>query len=120
MKVTQVLPNKFYRVEYYEESNLVVFKGNLKLKSVKDYKVITEFIENIYENSISNLVIDFTDLETLNSSGIAAISLFLLKAKDFNRKINIIASKNSYWQTISLQDLGDLNKDVSIEFIVKH
>ncbi len=120
MGATEVLSTEFYDVEYYEEGNIVLFRGNLKLKSVKKYNQVTEFIEKMYDSSELPLVMDFTDLETLNSSGIAAISLFLLKIKDDKRLVNIIASKTSYWQTISLQDLGDLNENVVVDFIVKH
>lgn len=114
------IQDKNYTVEYIEEENKITFKGNLRLKSVEEYNQIMDFIFNHSLTSGKILLLDMTKLNVINSAGIASIGLFLIKMREHNKKIKILASKYTHWQAVSLKDFTDINDNLEIEYIVHH
>jgi hypothetical protein len=109
-----------YSVEFIKTDNKVIFKGNLRLQSVEEYNEIMDFVFNCAINSETILLIDMTQLSVINSSGIASLGLFLIKMRDYQKKIKILASKYVHWQSVSLKDFKEINEDVEIEYVVHH
>ncbi|HOO71316.1 MAG TPA: hypothetical protein PK926_06100 [Spirochaetota bacterium] len=111
-----------YSVEYQKDDNKIVFSGNLRLQSIESYDEIINFTMHHAMSTAEPLILDFTRLEIINSSGIASLGLFLVKLRDseHNRKIVIYASKYIQWQAHSLNDLHELNANLEIVYIVHH
>ena len=113
------IKDKNYSVKFFEDENRIIFKGNLRLKSVEEYNEIMDFI---FQSALKseNLVIDMTQLNVINSAGIASLGLFLIKIRDHKKKIKILASKYTHWQATSLKDFKNINNNLEIEYVVHH
>lgn len=112
--------NQNYSIEFIEIENKILFKGNLRLQSIDAYEEIINFIFERAINTDKILILDFSNLTIINSSGIASIGLFLIKMREYNTKIKIYASKFINWHVSSLRDFKDINENVEIEYIVHH
>jgi len=109
-----------YTLSYVDEDNKIVIKGNLRLQSLKKYEEIMSFITEKAIHNEKQLLMDLSELTILNSSGIASLSLFLIKMRDSGEKLKIIANKYIHWQALSIEDFRDINPNLEIEYIVKH
>ncbi len=114
------LITEIYEIHYIKEDNLILIQGNLRLESVEKYDEIICFITENVLSSENPITIDLTRLNTLNSSGIAALGMFLIEMKKYDRDITIIGSRYISWQSISLEGFKDINSRLSVEFIVHH
>jgi len=113
------IENDGYSVEYIGSDDRIVFKGHFRLRTIQNYNEIMHFILEKSSGS-QNIFLDLSNLEFINSSGIASIGLFLIKLKDSDKKIKIIGSKYINWQIASLKDFQQINNNVEIEYIVQH
>ncbi|HOW82560.1 MAG TPA: hypothetical protein PK573_08375 [Spirochaetota bacterium] len=111
-----------YTVEYHKNDNRIAFSGNLRLQTINSYEEIINFTLRFALESNEPLILDFTKLEIINSSGIASLGLFLVKLRDTEseKKLVIHASKYIQWQVSSLNDLRELNDNLDIIYIVHH
>lgn len=120
MLPNQTIQEEKYSIEYINDENKIVFKGELLLKSIENYNEIMDFIFEYAKSMEEPLILDLTQLKIINSSGIAALCLFLIKIKNDDIRITVHASKYIGWQVYSLKDLKQLNDNVEIEYIVLH
>jgi len=109
-----------YTVRYIKEEDKIVIRGNLRLVTVEKYDEIIDFILYHTMEESNAAILDLTKLEALNSSGIAALGMFIIKMKDNNRFIKITGSRYISWQVISLENFKDIHKNIEIEFMVQH
>jgi hypothetical protein len=71
-----------YSLSYVDEDHKIIIKGNLRLQSLKKYEEIMSFITEKAIKDDKKLLMDLSELTILNSSGIASLSLFLIKLRD--------------------------------------
>ncbi len=109
-----------YKAVYLEEENRILLQGDLRLESVEKYDEIINFISDNTLSSKRPVILDITRLETLNSSGIAALGMLMVEMKRHDREISIIGSRYISWQTLSLEGFKDINEKLSIEFAAHH
>ena len=109
-----------YQAYYFREKNCITLQGNLRLGTVEKYDEIIAFILHHVLATDTVISLDLTRLTTLNSSGIAALGMFIIKMKEHDKNIKIIASKYISWQTISLESFKDIHPKIEIEFMVHH
>lgn len=112
--------SEIYQIHYLKEDNLILIQGNLRLESVEKYDEIISFITNNVLSSEKTVTIDLTRLNTLNSSGIAALGMYLVEMKKYNRDITLIGSRDVSWQVFSLEGFKEINDRLTVEFIVHH
>jgi len=114
------IEDKKYSIEILPETNTVVFCGNLRMNTVNEYNEIMENIFTISKESDKSLILDFSKLEFINSSGLASLGILFIKLRDYEKKIRIVASKYVNWHVASLKDYQTLNSQIEIEYIVQH
>jgi len=114
------IENKDYTVIYLEDENRIIVQGNLRLRSVEKYNEIIDFIEGHFSANAEDAVLDLTKLDTLNSSGIAALGLLMIKMRDKKKMVKIIGSRYISWQAMSLENFKDIHSNIEIELIVHH
>jgi hypothetical protein len=93
-----------------EESNCTVsFKGTLRLTGMDDYAPILELLKETLANPEATVVLDFRELDFLNSSGITMFSRFVIEARN-RRGVNLhfLASESIPWHARSLKNLQRL------------
>jgi hypothetical protein len=115
-----ILTGEGYSIEFNSALRRIEIIGQLRLNSINKYDDIVTFLLEKTTGSDDELILDLTGLEIMNSSGIASLSLYLIKAKELKRKIRILASKKIHWQALSMEDFEDINENIAVEYVTHH
>ncbi|MEI8093955.1 MAG: hypothetical protein WCG80_07080 [Spirochaetales bacterium] len=115
---TEVIKGDDYSVEYHPTTSQLFFRGTIRLQTTEDYVPVMELMQKAHAGCAeggTNLIMDFSHLEFLNSSGINAISKFVIATrKEAKICIDVLGNKDIYWQQKSLQNLQKLWAKVTI------
>ncbi len=91
-----------------EQQGVVTISGILRLNGLNEYAEIAGIMDKMLD-SRDDVTLDLSELEFLNSSGIAMFSKFIINArKQKCKKLTIKGSTAQRWQTRSLQNLKRL------------
>lgn len=102
-------------VRFSPETATVSFSGALRLANVKAYEGVAKLLAEAAAQVSGALTLDFKELKFLNSSGITALSLFVVGARKAGRpQLNLIGSKQNAWQQKSLANFQMLWKDMKL------
>jgi hypothetical protein len=112
--------DKNYTIEFIPDLNKVIFVGNLRLQSIEKYNEIMEFIVDNVKDSNEPIILDLTNLNFINSSGIASLGMLFIKLREYDTKIRILASKYVNWHVGSLKDFQNINTNIEIDYVVQH
>lgn len=99
------------------EGSIIHYEGTLRLSGTDAYQPIYEMMQEFLASSPNSIVLDLTQLEFLNSSGINLLAKFtieLRKTPDIG--FSVIGSTRIPWQSKSLPNLQKLHKSVVLEF----
>ncbi len=86
-----------YKVEF-KEPNTISLSGVLRLQSPLDYDPVFAIIKEKLKSQSDSVVVDLTQLEFLNSSGIASIARLIFVGKSCNCGITFKGNKDIPWQ----------------------
>ncbi|ABC20905.1 slr1659 superfamily regulator [Rhodospirillum rubrum] len=105
-----------YHVRYDPTRSLVAISGILRLNGMSEYEPITAVLRQaLAQNEI--LTIDLTELEFLNSSGIAMLSKFVIEARAHEGgSLTVLGSTAVAWQGKSLVNLKRLLPTLKLDF----
>ncbi|WP_018231556.1 slr1659 superfamily regulator [Thioalkalivibrio thiocyanodenitrificans] len=112
----QSLSGEGYKVELDAETDSVRLIGALRLGGLAEYAPLSQLLEDALDDR-TELTIDLTELEFLNSSGIATLSKFVISAR--NRQHCALAIRGSEaiaWQGKSLKNLKRLMPALELTF----
>lgn len=118
--MTLKIINNNYSVEFIKESNTILFKGLLLYKSIEESNEISEFITELAGKSKDVIIFDLAQLEYINSSAIASLSLFFIKVRDSGIRFKLMASKYSNWQKELISNLQQINENIELHFVCSH
>jgi len=105
-----------YRVWYDSATNTINCEGSLRLGGAEEYAPIVQILESAIAHPPIDLVMDLTQLEFLNSSGINMLSKFMIKARQKEGvKITVKGSQTVPWQGKSLKNLQRLMPTLVLE-----
>jgi hypothetical protein len=103
-------------VTFNENRNTVEFFGTIRLRDSSDYKSISELLENAHGKVNKELVLDFRNLQFLNSAGINTISRFVIQARrSEDIVLRVLGNEEISWQQKSLKNLQKLWSKVQID-----
>lgn len=112
----QQLTGEGYEIEYVAAAEQVVFKGALRLGGLPEYAPIVELL-NTALLAHTTLTLDLSQLEFLNSSGIATLSKFVITVRNRgDRTLRVIGAANIPWQGKSLKNLQRLMPTLELTF----
>lgn len=112
----QQLTGEGYEVEYDAAEERVMFKGALRLGGLSEYAPIVELLNDALQVH-ETLKLDLSQLEFLNSSGIATLSKFVITARNHgDRTLQVIGAANIPWQGKSLKNLQRLMPSLELTF----
>lgn len=112
----QSITGEGYKVELDTENDRVRMSGALRLGGLAEYSPISQMLEDALDGR-SSLTIDLTELEFLNSSGIATLSKFVISARNRNKCTLAIRGSNEIaWQGKSLNNLRRLMPALELSF----
>lgn len=109
-----IIETDSYTIESIAEDSKVVLKGTLRLQGREQYLPIFDLLMEAAAEVPSTLTVDMRELEFLNSSGISALSLFVIEMRKTNKTITIVGSKAVSWQAKSLINFQRLYDKVEI------
>lgn len=91
-----------------EEDGRVVINGSLRLNGMAEYAPIIKALEQAITEQ-EHLVLDISNLNFLNSSGIAMLSKFIIYTRNQkDKQLTIKGSSKQPWQSKSLNNLKRL------------
>lgn len=105
-----------YRVDIDDADDRISLRGSLRLGGLTEYAPISQMLDEALDGR-SRLTVDLSELEFLNSSGIATLSKFVINAR--NRKECALAIRGSStipWQGKSLNNLKRLMPALDLYF----
>lgn len=102
-------------VRFTPETATVHFSGALRLANVKAYDNVAKLLAEAAAAVDGPLTLDFKELKFLNSSGITALSLFVVGARKASKpQLRLVGSKANAWQQKSLGNFQMLWKDMAL------
>ncbi len=105
-----------FLVTFNEPKAAVEFFGTIRLRDSADYKAISDLLDAACRGVPGELVMDFRNLQFLNSAGINTISKFVIAARGMERiMLKVLGNKQIAWQQKSLRNLQKLWPKVAIE-----
>jgi anti-anti-sigma factor len=108
--------SKNYSVVYDESSQQIVFDGSLRLNGSTEYASISDLLNHVAQQEPPKIVLDLTQLNFLNSSGISILSRFVINVrKRQNIQMIVIGAKKNPWQSKSLKNLQRLMPSLQLE-----
>lgn len=110
-----------YRIEH-PDATTVRLAGTLRLESKEDYHRVLAILQQTLDDcGERELTIELSDLAYLNSSGVSALSIFLIQAREAGTgPIRIQGSAQHGWQRKSLHSFGRLWDRVTVELLEPH
>ncbi|EOQ90140.1 hypothetical protein LEP1GSC202_0674 [Leptospira yanagawae serovar Saopaulo str. Sao Paulo = ATCC 700523] len=106
-----------YNIQYDEATKTVKFTGSIRLQNLPAYEPIKLFLKDAAKQCQGSvLIIDFRDLQFVNSSGITTFSMFIIDSrKSASYQIKILGSLNVSWQSKSLSNFKKLWDQVVLD-----
>lgn len=110
------LEDDLYTISYNKDDFTVYFNGSIRLWDPVDYEKIRRFLLDVYELEQPKLLLDLTQLEFLNSSGISMLCKFIFDVKQANKcPVGMIGSEAILWQKKSLTNLQKIWDQLELE-----
>lgn len=104
------------KVTFDKDKQLITFEGSMRLANMKEYDQVADFLREQTNGLNGSLMLDFNNLQFLNSSGITTLSLFILNCKKrHDLKLHVKGSKDIAWQQKSLANFKKLWSDIQLE-----
>jgi hypothetical protein len=96
-----------YRV--WSEGATIHYEGTMRLSGVEAYAPILEIMDAVLASKPANIILDLTELEFLNSSGINLLAKFTIEVrKQADVGMNVLGATRIPWQSKSLPNLKKL------------
>lgn len=97
-----------YRV--WIQDTTIYFEGTMRLSGADAYAPIHRLLDEVLASKPPEIVLDLTNLEFLNSSGINVLAKFTIAVrKEPGVKITVLGSQRIPWQGKSLPNLKKLH-----------
>jgi len=106
-----------YAIEHNDAEHIVSFRGIIRLQNTDDYAPVTDLLNEAHAVAGNGkLTLDFRQLQFLNSSGINAVSKFVIAARKEDKiRMVVLGNQEIYWQQKSLANLSKLWPKVQVE-----
>lgn len=114
----ETITGEEYAVEYNNNTQTVTLTGSMRLRTSEEYEPINQLLHQAHDATADGetLILDFSELKFLNSSGINVVSRFVIAARKQDRiSLEVKGSQEIYWQKKSLTNLQRLWPKVKIE-----
>jgi hypothetical protein len=102
-----------YRV--WTEGATIHYEGTMRLSGTEAYAPVLELMQQVLAAKPAKIVLDLTELEFLNSSGINLLAKFTIDVrKQPEVGMQVVGSTRIPWQSKSLPNLQKLHKAVEL------
>lgn len=108
-----IIKTENYTIENIAEDKCKI-SGTMRLPSPLSYDQPFNSISVGIKEQNTCFIIDISELEYLNSSGITALARLVILAKNENQEIKLLMNEEIPWQNRSLRSLSSLWKKLTI------
>lgn len=116
METTEIIDNN-YSISYNADTATITCNGYFRLRGAAEYAPMMNLLNDVADQGLSELHMDVSGLEFLNSSGINTLSKFVLRLRKSGPvKLNILASDEFPWQKKSLRNFQKLLPGTDIQY----
>jgi hypothetical protein len=99
----------------WTEGAVIHYEGTLRLSGTDAYQPILEIMHGVLAEKPPVVVLDLTQLEFLNSSGINLLAKFTIELRKLPEiGMKVLGSTRIPWQSKSLPNLQKLHKGVEL------
>lgn len=99
----------------WTEGAVIHYEGTLRLSGTDAYQPILDMMQGVLASKPETLVLDLTQLEFLNSSGINLLAKFTIELrKQPEIGMKVLGTTRIPWQSKSLPNLQKLHKGVEL------
>ena len=105
-----------YQILYDPNTSTVEFTGSLRLLGASSYGPIIELLDEIVDQKPKIITVQLKNLQFLNSSGINALSKFIIRVRNEKQSEIVVHGTEAYpWQSKSLRNLQRLMPELRLE-----
>ena len=102
----------------WNEGSIIHYEGTLRLSGTDAYQPILELMQQVLAEKPQNVVLDLTQLEFLNSSGINLLAKFTIELRKHpDMPVKVVGSSKIPRQSKSLPNLQKLHKGVELVIV---
>lgn len=102
----------------WTEGSTIHYEGTLRLSGTDAYQPILDVMQKVLADKPPSVVLDLTQLEFLNSSGINLLAKFTIELRKLPEiGMKVLGSTRIPWQAKSLPNLQKLHKGVELVII---
>jgi len=106
-----------YAVSLDDETKTVTCEGSLRLSGMTEYAPIVALLNELADTVPPTVTLDVRKLKFLNSSGINALSKFVIKVRKNEKTAMFVkGSKSIAWQKKSLKNLQRLMPNLELQW----
>ena len=99
----------------WTEGAIIHYEGTLRLSGTDAYQPILDMMQTVLAEKPQTVVLDLTQLEFLNSSGINLLAKFTIELRKLPEiGMKVLGSTLIPWQATSLPNLQKLHKGVEL------
>lgn len=99
----------------WTEGSTIHYEGTLRLSGTDAYQPMLDMMQQVLAEKPRSVVLDLTQLEFLNSSGINLLAKFTIELrKQPEVGLKVLGSTKIPWQAKSLPNLQKLHKSVEL------
>jgi len=105
-----------YCISYDPDTAIVQCEGSLRLYGATGYSSIVELLNHVSDQAPEVITLDLKKLQFLNSSGINAVSKFVIRVRNQkNSRLIVHGTMDFPWQSKSLKNLQRLMPELVLE-----
>lgn len=107
-----------YAIRYDAGAGTIVCEGALRLRGNEGYAEIVELLNQAADGGQESLVLDLRELQFLNSSGINALSKFVIRVRNGGQtRLSVQGSSRYPWQNKSLKNFSRLMPGLELRIV---
>ena len=105
-----------YQITYDQATAMIEFTGSVRLLGASSYGPIIDLLDEVEDMHPKTITLQLKDLQFLNSSGINALSKFVIRVRNEKQSQIIVYGTEKFpWQSKSLRNLQRLMPELKLE-----
>ena len=112
------IEGKTYTITYDDSVATVTFQGVLRLQSIEEGERIVQLLTEVADSAPEVVVLDFVQLQLMNSAGLSILTKFMFKMRDQKTSQVILqASEKHFWQRDLITGLQHFMPESELQWV---